>query len=138
MYDECTEYTIELMDAIGQGYINRAETIQEWHMMPRENNNWFAHPNPLIAAGMIMEPLFLAENQRTRVAFLQWADELAAKAELMSQAMMDYTNDVLVPKAMERHNKLRNLQDDMEEPMSRGDFLRSFGLLKGRPAQTYI
>ena len=129
---QCCEYAMDLMVAVGEDYTCRAETIEEWHILLRENDDHFAHPNPLIAAGDRPEPLFFSENPRAKMAFLQYADELAGRGELHSEAMMDYTNNTLVPKALEKHNKLEDEQD-ITYCSSRGDFLRAFGLLKGRP-----
>ena len=124
----CTQYAVELMKAVGEDYISRAEAVEEWHMLMRDNDDHFAHPNPFVAAGKRPEPLFFSENPRAKIAFLQRADELAGKGELQSKAMMEYTNNILVPKALEKHNKLNN-KDDITYCSSCDGFLRAFGLL---------
>ena len=132
---DCCQAAITTMTHVGHTYIECDETVADWHMELRENGNKFCHPNPLIAAGKIPEPTFMSENPRTKHAFLQHADTLAHRGALQGKAMMDYTNNILVPKAMERHNKEQG-DGTTEHPMERGDFLRSFGLLKGRPAKS--
>ena len=121
------------MKDVGQGYGKHVETVQEWNMLFRDNGNRFAHPNPLITAGKKPEPLFFAENPRAKISFFQYADDLEARGELSSQAMFNYTNNILIPKSLEKHSKQLNPQDDTVEPINCGDFMRNFGLLKGKP-----
>ena len=61
-WKECTAYDVRLMEAVGQGYIKHAETVQECHMLLKDSGDRFAHPNPLIVVGKIPEPLFFYEK----------------------------------------------------------------------------
>ena len=130
---ECTQYAVDLMQLVGEDYISTAATVEQWHILLRENGYHFTHPNPRVAAGEIPVPLFFSENPRAKIAFLQYVDDLAGRDQLLSEAMMDYTNNILVPKALEKHNKI-NDEEDITYCSTRGDFLRAFGLLKGCPA----
>ena len=65
------------MKATGEDYIDHPETIEEWHILMRKNEDRFAHSNPFIAAGKKLDPLFSTENPRAKISFLKFAYDLA-------------------------------------------------------------
>ena len=78
---ECTQYAVDVMLQAGIDYIKRAETVEEWHIHLRENENLFNHPNPYVANGDEHLPPFFDENHKAKQAFLCQADDLAHKGE---------------------------------------------------------
>ena len=84
-----------------------------------------------------MQPLppFLDENHKSKQAFLRHADDLAAKGELSTQEMAHYVNTKIVPSALKTTNDILKERDMPLRTCS--EFLRSFGLLRGRPTKKY-
>ena len=78
---DCTQYAVDLMNEAGITYIKRAQTIEEWHIHLRENDNLFNHPNPYVATGDEHLPPFFDENHKAKLLFLRHGDELAHKGE---------------------------------------------------------
>ena len=131
---QCCDEAVKRMNDVGITYIKTGRTVQNWHKYLRDSGNTFPHPHPQKAAGQKPLPLFLAENPTVKMAFIQYADDLAKRGELKSERMMSYVNDTLVPNALKEHNEHKNQQSDNDPPLSREDYLKTFGLLRGRKA----
>ena len=105
---DCTELAIDTMSAIVVDHISHLETVEEWHILLKENGDYFAHPNPFIAAGDIPEPPFFTEFPKAKIAFLHYADDLALRGELSAQIMTEYINETFVPNVLDKHNRSFN------------------------------
>ena len=88
-------------------------------LLAKRDNNKSFHPNPVIAAGKIPEPLFFSENLRSKILFFNYANELAAIGELSGQTMHKYTSNVPVSKALEAQNDAQNPQDEKPPKIKR-------------------
>ena len=130
--DGCCADAVQAMKRVRIFAATHRDTVMRWHMLFRDNNNLFAHPNPQAAAGKTPEPTFFLEFPEAKLCLIRKADQLLKAHELSVQNLMEYVNDVLIPRLHREHNE--TLPPDSE--ISRYCFLRSLHFLRARDEES--
>ena len=98
---KCCEHSIHKMSEVGCHFVVTAETVRVWHHTFQSNGDRFPHPHPGVANGKDPDPPFFSENPDLKRAFIEHGNNNLES--LKSEMMVDYVEEVLVPKLIVKH-----------------------------------
>ena len=103
----CCEFSIKKMSEVGCHFILTAESVRTWHHTFQSNGDRFPHPHSSIANGKDPDPPIFAENPALKRAFIEYGN--SHLESLKSEMMVDYVEEVLVPKLIVKHTDPKTL-----------------------------